>query len=91
MRCQKVRIGCVHVSLPMVLQAIHPTVCLILHEHPHELDLGGQQILNADWCTRWRSRWVDMQGLPTTTPVAYGSLRDVKSGILGGSGSHHLS
>jgi hypothetical protein len=32
-----------------------------------------------------------MQGLPTSTPTACGSLGDVKHGILGGSGSHHLS
>jgi hypothetical protein len=38
----------VHVLLPVVLRAIHPTVCLILHKHPHELILGGQQILKAD-------------------------------------------
>jgi hypothetical protein len=32
-----------------------------------------------------------MQGLPTTMPTAYGSPRDVKSGIISDSGSHHLS
>jgi hypothetical protein len=30
-------------------------------------------------------------GLATTTPAAYGSLRDVKRSILSGSSSHHLS
>jgi hypothetical protein len=90
MSCQKVRVGRVHVLLSVVLWVTHSTVCLILHEHPHELILSGQQLLNADrcmWLTWW---WFGMQGLPTFMPTTYGSLGVVKRGILGGSGSHHL-
>jgi hypothetical protein len=32
-----------------------------------------------------------MRGLPSSMPTACGSLGDVKCGILGVSGSHHLS
>jgi hypothetical protein len=66
-------------------------VCLILHEHPHELILSGQQLLNTDMCTWWRWQWIGMRGLPTSMPTACGSLGDVKRGIPGGSGSHPLS
>jgi hypothetical protein len=90
MSCQEVRVGRVHILLSVVLWVIYSTVCLILHEYPHELVLSGQQLLDADRCTRWRWQWVGMRGLPTTTSVPYGSLRDVMHGILSGSGSHHL-
>jgi hypothetical protein len=53
--CQKVRVGHVHALLPVVLWAIHSTVWLVPHEHPHELILRGQQVLNADRCAWWRS------------------------------------
>jgi hypothetical protein len=66
-------------------------VCLILHNHPDKLILSGQQLLNADRCTWWRWWWIGMQGLPTSMPMACGSLGDVKRDILGGSGLHHLS
>jgi hypothetical protein len=91
MSCQRVQLGRVHVLLPVVLRAICSMVCLILHEHPHELILSCQQLLDADRCTWWKWWWVVTQGLPTSTPVAYGSLGDVKHGSLSGSGSHHLS
>jgi hypothetical protein len=58
---------------------------------PHELILSGQQLLNADSCMWWRWRWIGMRGLPMSTLIACRSLGDVKHGILGGSGSHHLS
>jgi hypothetical protein len=32
-----------------------------------------------------------MWGLPTSMPTTYGSLEDVKRGILDGSDLHHLS
>jgi hypothetical protein len=91
MCCQKVRVGHVHVLLPVVLWVTCSTVCLILHEHPHELVLSHQQIFNADRCKWWGWRWIGMWGLSTTMTTAGGSLRDVKRGILSGSGSHHLS
>jgi hypothetical protein len=91
MSCQEVRVGRVHVLLPMMLRMLHSMVCFILHEHPHELILSHQQLLDADRCMRWRWRWVATWGMPTTTPAACGSLNDVKPGILSGSGSHHLS
>jgi hypothetical protein len=90
MSCQKVRVGRVHVLLSVVVRVICSTVCLILHEHPHELILSGQQHLNADRCTWRRWRWIGMQGLPMSTPTACRSLGDVKRGILGGSSSHQL-
>jgi hypothetical protein len=91
MSYQKVEVGRAHVLLPVVLRAIHSTVCLILHEQPHELILSGQQLLDVDRRTRWRWRWVGMWGLPPTMPTAYGFLRDVMQDILSGSSSHHLS
>jgi hypothetical protein len=42
----------------VVLRVIHSTVCLILHEHPHELILSGHQVLNADMCVWWSGLWV---------------------------------
>jgi hypothetical protein len=70
MSCQKIRVGRVHILLLVVLRAIHSTVCLILHEDPHELVLSCQQLLNADKYARWRGWWVVMQGSPMPTPAA---------------------
>jgi hypothetical protein len=78
MSCQKIKVGRVHVLLLVVLWAIHSTMCLILHEHPHELILSCQQLLDADRCVWWRGQWVAMWCLPMSMPVAYGSL-----GVLG--------
>jgi hypothetical protein len=84
MSCQKVRVGHVHVLLLVVLQVTRSMVCLIQHEHPHKLVLSGQQLLNANRYMWWRWQWISMQGLPTSTPTAYGSLGNVKRGILVG-------
>jgi hypothetical protein len=40
MSSQEVKVGRVHVLLPVVLQAFLSTVCLITHKHPHELVLS---------------------------------------------------
>jgi hypothetical protein len=74
-----------------VLQAFCPMVCFILHKHTHELILGCQQLLDANRCTHWRrGQWIATWGLPTSTPIAGGSLGDVRHVILGHSGMHHL-
>jgi hypothetical protein len=50
-----------------------------------------QQLLDVDRCVWWRrGRCIATWGLPTTTPTASSSLRDVKCGILGDSSMHHL-
>jgi hypothetical protein len=54
MSSQEVRVGRVHVLLPVVLQAFLSTVCLITHEHSHEPVLSCQQVHNADRCPLWR-------------------------------------
>jgi hypothetical protein len=51
MSCHEVRVGHVHVLLLVVLWVIHSMVCLILHEHHHELILSHQQLLDVDRCT----------------------------------------
>jgi hypothetical protein len=51
---------------PVVLQVFLSTVCLITHEHPHELVLSCQQLLNADRCPRWRWWWIDVRNMATT-------------------------
>jgi hypothetical protein len=82
MSSQEVRVGHVHVLLSVVMQAFLSTVSLITHEHPHELILSCQQVLNADMCPWWRWWWIGVRNLATTM---------TKCGILGGSSSHHLS
>jgi hypothetical protein len=64
---------------------------LVLHDQGHELILRYHQLLKADRCTWWgRGLFIATQGMPTTTPMAGRSLREVKHGILGGSSMHHL-
>jgi hypothetical protein len=87
----EVRVGHVYVLLLVVPWVLHSTVCLITHEHPHELVLSCQQVLNADRCPRWRWWWIGMWNLPMTTTTASRAFKHVKCGILGGSGSHCLS
>jgi hypothetical protein len=52
MSSQEVIVGHVHSLLPLVLRVLHSTVYLITHEHPHEVVLSCQQVLNADGCMR---------------------------------------
>jgi hypothetical protein len=39
---QEVLVGHVHVLVMVVLQALHPTACLILNQHAHQLILCCQ-------------------------------------------------
>jgi hypothetical protein len=91
MSSQEVIVGCVHVLLSVVLQAFLFVVCLITYEHPRELILSCQQVLNADRCPRWRWWWIEMWNLATTSTSAGRPFGDAEHGILSGSGSHHLS